>query len=146
MTNQEFWVCIKNYEHSNSSGDELICDIMVKIGLGQTVGGYYDEARCPEWNIDIKRESADPSQNFHFLEYYIKNRYTPNKRNCAPSYNQLKCPQLLMYIAEVAGLPKEQLMDAYNFLESYEENNNIAKRYKNRMQRGVASIQRFSLF
>ena len=36
-----------------------------------------------------------------------------------------------MYIAEVAGLPKEQLMDAYNFLESYEENNNIAKRYKN---------------
>ena len=44
MTNQEFWVCIKNYEHSNSNGDELICDIMVKNGLGQTVGGYYDES------------------------------------------------------------------------------------------------------
>ena len=73
MTNQEFWVCIKNYEHSNSNGDELICDIMVKNGLGQTVGGYYDEARRPEWNIAIERGSANPSQNFHFLEYFLIN-------------------------------------------------------------------------
>lgn len=131
MTNQEFWVCIKNYEHSNSNGDELICDIMVKNGLGQTVGGYYDEARRPEWNIAIERGSANPSQNFHFLEYYIENRFKPNKRNCPPSYNQLYCPQLLMYIAEVAGLTRKQLLDAYVFLESYEKENGIVNSSKN---------------
>ena len=131
MTNQDFWDCIKYYEHKNASGDELICDIMVKNGLGQTTGGYFDEARRPEWNIKIERESANPSQEYHFREYYIENHKTNHIKNGVPSYYRLFCPQLLMYIAEVAGLPKKLLLDAYQYLRSYEERNHLIYSPKN---------------
>ena len=42
-----------------------------------------------------------------------------------PTYPWLKCPQLLMYIAEVAGLDSKRLDDAYEFLEKVEKERNL---------------------
>ena len=52
MNNRDFWNSVnKNNEHRNCNGDELVCDMMVKEGLGQTKGGYFDVAKYPKYNI-----------------------------------------------------------------------------------------------
>lgn len=116
MNNKEFWNLIKKYKHRNRNNDELVCDMMVKGGFGQTVGGYFEVAEYPKYKRKIDPSNAEPSQAFHFFEYYIDNNRSEKK----PSYNSLKCPQLIMYIAEMAGLNRQILLEGLEFIKKIE--------------------------
>lgn len=125
MNNKDFWDSIKEYdEHRNSYDDELVCDMMVKEGLGQTGGGYFEVAEYPKYKRIIDRSKAEPSQAFHFFEYYIDDEKN-NRSYKKPSYNSLKCPQLIMYIAEMAGLNRQILLECLEFIKKIEENANL---------------------
>lgn len=122
MNNKDFWNSIKKYGgHRNRSDDELVCDMMVKEGLGQTVGGYFEAAEDPKYKRIIDKSKAEPSQAFHFFEYYIDDENN-NRSDKKPSYNSLKCPQLIMYIAEMAGLDRQILLECLEFIKKIEEN------------------------
>lgn len=118
MNNKEFWNSIEKYDmHRNRNDDELFCDMMVKDGFGQTVGGYFEVAEYPKYKrkIKIDRSNAEPSQAFHFFEYYIDDKKMIVHKK--PSYNSLKCPQLIMYIAEMAGLNRQILLKCLEFIK-----------------------------
>ena len=125
MNNKDFWNSIKEYdEHTNRHDDELVCDMMVKEGLAQTEGGYFEVAEYPKYKRIIDRSKAEPSQAFHFFEYYIDDEKN-NRLDKKPSYNSLKCPQLIMYIAEMAGLNRQILLECLEFIKKIEENANL---------------------
>lgn len=44
-----------------------------------------------------------------------------NRSEKMPTYANLKCPQLIMYIAEMAGLDVEIVDKAFNFLKDFKE-------------------------
>ena len=116
MNNKDFWSSInKNNEHRNCNGDELVCDMMVKEGLGQTVDGYFEVAEYPKYKRKIDRSKAEPSQAFHFFEYYIDDKKIIVQKKT--SYNSLKSPQLIMYIAEMAGLNRQILLECLGFIK-----------------------------
>ena len=125
MNNKEFWNSIKKYDgHRNRNDDELVCDMMDKEGLGQTVGGYFEVAKYPKYKRIIDRSEAEPSQAFHFFEYYIDDE--KNKRSDKKSsYNSLKCPQLIMYIAEMAGLDRQILIECLKYIRETEESKSV---------------------
>ena len=102
MNNLEFWNAIKEFdEHKNPYGNELVCDQIVIQGLGQTKGGHFVTACEPRY-ID-----------------YIDAKM--NRSEKMPTYANLKCPQLIMYIAEMAGLDVEIVDKAFNFLKDFKE-------------------------
>lgn len=123
MNNLEFWNAIKEFdEHKNPYGNELVCDQIVIQGLGQTKGGHFVTACEPRYNKQVIREKTETSQQFHFFSYYID--YIDAKMNRSekmPTYANLKCPQLIMYIAEMAGLDVEIVDKAFNFLKDFKE-------------------------
>lgn len=120
MNNLEFWNAIKKFdEHKNHYEKELVCDRIVIEGLGQTKGGYFETACEPRYNKQVIREKAEPSQQFHFFSYYIDAEI--NRSEKKPTYASLKCPQLIMYIAEMVGLDKKCVIKAFNFLKDFEE-------------------------
>jgi len=128
MNNEEFWDSIKKYnEHKNPDDGDLFCDQMVKEGLGQTVGGYFDIAKKTKYNKIIDNSIAEPSQAFHFQEYYIDNE---NNKGKNPTYSSLKCPQLIMYIAEMAGLKREILVYSLKLIRTIEEEKNLVGKDK----------------
>lgn len=125
MNNKDFWNSIKEYdEHTNRHDDELVCDMMVKEGLGQTEGGYFEVAEYPKYKRIIDRSKAEPSQAFHFFEYYIDDEKN-NRLDKKPSYNSLKCPQLIMYIAEMAGLDRQILLECLKYIRETEESKGL---------------------
>lgn len=119
MNNQE--VCIyfeKNVkEHVNREGKEYVADELVKAGYGQTCGGYFEVVDT----MEINRASAEPSQKFHFINYYGQKER--NKKN--PSYASLHCPQLMLWISEVAGVSSDKLLVAKKIIVEYEEKNKL---------------------
>lgn len=68
-----------------------------------------------------------PPQKEHFLNFYGKK----DKEEKLPSYYYLRCPQLLLFIAEIAGVSKERLEDAYGMVKAYEDGNNLRNKQKN---------------
>lgn len=129
MYNLEFWNAIKEFdEHENPYGNELICDQIVIEGLGQTKGGYFETACEPRYNKQVIREKAEPSQQFHFFSYYIDAKI--NRSEKKPTYDSLKCPQLIMYIAEMAGLDAKFIDKAFNFLKDFEEKRGLKETEK----------------
>lgn len=95
----------------NNMGEEYISDLCVQEGYGQSYGGYLE----PYEKKDLT--SAKPSQKEHFLNYYSKNGEK------LPTYSRIRCPQLLLFIAEIAGLSREKLLKSYEILKVYEDNN-----------------------
>lgn len=94
-----------------------IGDLCVKQGYGQSCGGYL---------ITCKRgKLEEPSQKEHFLNYY------GNKAEKLPTYNYLRCPQLLLFIAEIAGVSSKRLEDAYKILRDYEDKKDLRNKEKN---------------
>lgn len=129
MNNLEFWNAIKNFdEHKKPDGNELKCDKLVKEGFGQTKNGYFETACGKSYNKQVIREKAEPSQQFHFFSYYIDTETNRSKEN--PSYARLKCPQLIMYIAEMVGLDAEIVDKAFNFLKDFEEKRGLKETEK----------------
>lgn len=133
MNNLEFWNAIKKFdEHKNPYEKELVCDQIVIEGLGQTKGGYFETACEPRYNKQVIREKAEPSQQFHFFSYYI-DYIDPKKKNRSakkPTYASLKCPQLIMYVAEMAGLDAKFVDKAFNFLKDFEEKRGLKETEK----------------
>ena len=114
MNNGEVCKYIENPNSNKSlSKDKYIADTCVEEGVGQTCGGYFALKH-------IKLQSD------HFLSYYN------TRKDKKPSYCYLRCPQLLLFIAEIAGVPREVLESAYQYLKQYETDNNlIGKNDKN---------------
>ena len=85
-----------------------IADQCVDERYGQTCGGY------------LSSKSNDPKsikQKEHFLDYYgERERLT---------YQYLRCPQLLLFIAEISGLSDKKLNTAYDLLKEYENSNGL---------------------
>lgn len=123
MNNREVCEYVRKLDvNKNCEGKEYISDLCVKQGYGQTCGGY-----LKAYSIDDLKQEI-PSQKEHFLSYYSHK----NRIDNMPTYDRLRCPQLLLFIAEIAGISKEILIDAFNIVKNYEEENNI----KNKMKDG----------
>ena len=105
--------------HKNNIGEEYISDLCVKEGYGQSCGGYLNTCK----KDDIKL--AEPSQKEHFLNYY------GDKIEKLPNYYYLRCPQLLLFIAEIAGVSSKSLEEAYKIVKDYENANKLRNKDKN---------------
>ncbi len=114
----EYVECLDNWK--NNAEKEYIAEKFVRKGYGQTCGGYLKGKKQEGFsNIRI-------SQKEHFLSYYGSEK----KRDKFPSYSYLRCPQLLLFIAEIAGLQEEKLEEAYNIISRYEEENDLTGKEK----------------
>lgn len=105
--------------HKNNIGKEYISDLCVKQGYGQSCGGYLKACK----RDDIKL--AEISQKVHFLNYYS------DKAEKLPTYGYLRCPQLLLFIAEIAGVSRKNLENAYKIVRDYENDNELKNKLKN---------------
>lgn len=122
MTNREVCMYISTLNpHKNDNNEDYIADRCVIEGYGQTTGGYLDDLE----HIDFKQ--AEPSQKKHFLDYYSQEI----RINKAPSYNRLFCPQLMLFIAEVAGVSRSALVEALEIVKEYENRHKLRYGEKN---------------
>lgn len=120
MNNREVCEYVRKLDSDkNCEGKEYFADLCVKQGYGQSCGGYL---------ISYSEENLQkPTQKKHFLDYYSHEDRIDNK----PSYYYLRCPQLLLFIAEIAGVPKKTLTDAFNIVKDYENENDLRNKEKN---------------
>lgn len=94
---------------------KYIADECVREGYGQTCGGY------------LSLKNTKPTfitQKEHFLSYYDNS----DRKSKKPTFHYLRCPQLLLFIAEFSGVP--QIEEAYDLLKEYEKNNRLYKTNK----------------
>jgi len=123
MLNQDVCCYIqeKINAHYNQKGNEYFADFLVKKGYGQNFGGYYNDFP------DLKTpDLAEPNQKLHFINFYMND----NRKNNNPSYASLHCPQLMLWIAEIAGLNDRHLNIAYDFIVTFEEENKLKQSQK----------------
>ena len=76
-----------------------ISDEFVSSGYQQSNGGYIDKA------TDVDTSLAEPNQKWHFLESYAPS--VSDNREASKVYMGLQCPELLLWIAEAAGVDPE---------------------------------------
>lgn len=120
MNNGKVCEYVRSIEsHKNNIGEEYISDLCVKQGYGQSSGGYLKT--CKRYDIKL----AEPSQKEHFLNYYSDKAESP------PTYYYLRCPQLLLFIAEIAGVSSKSIKKAYTILMDYENDNELKNKEKN---------------
>lgn len=79
-------------------------------GFGQKSGGYIALARKNRISIDM--ENAEPNQQWHLLTAYYNELTDDQKRT--KNYRYLKCPELLLWIAEAAGIDSALVDKAAN--------------------------------
>ncbi len=123
MINQDVcsYIQDKINAHYNQKGNEYFADFLVKKGYGQNYGGYFDDFQ------DLLNTSlAEPNQKLHFINYYMNG----NRKDQKPSYASLHCPQLMLWIAEIAGLNDRHLNIAYDFIVTFEEENKLKQSQK----------------
>ena len=76
MKNIEFWNSIKNFdEHKNMNGEELICDKVVKEGLGQV-----NLQDFPKFPLSLSNTTNVKSKKFHLSKTCNVKTLTPSKR------------------------------------------------------------------
>ena len=95
--------------------------MFVRNGYGQSRGGYLligQKNRCTFNGL---------SQKDHFLSYYEN----PARVDKLPTYSYLRCPQLLLYIAELVGVPEKTINDACQIIMEYEQRNELRCSEKN---------------
>ena len=113
MNNREVCECIKTRDLLQNHKERYFSEICVEEGYGQTCGGYLTSGKTS-------------SQKDHFLQYYGREDMAEKM----PSYTYLRCPQLLLFIAEAAGVSREKIENAYNELKQYEDKNHLHKTEK----------------
>ena len=104
MNNREVCEYIKTIDLLQNHKERYFSEICVEEGCGQTCGGYLTSGKTL-------------SQKDHFLQYYGREDMAEKM----PSYTYLRCPQLLLFIAEAAGVSREKIESAYNELKQYED-------------------------
>lgn len=67
----------------------------------QKENGYIKKAK--DAGIEININKAEPNQKWHLLTSYYDESSDRNK-DAKVCYNRLKCPELLLWIAEAAGI------------------------------------------
>lgn len=118
MTNNEVSKYIETIKNNKNLLRNYLSEICVTEGYGQSCGGYLKK------KSKLTQSSQEPlSQAEHFLNYY------KNKQNI--SYSYLRCPQLLLFIAEFSGLSNKRLISAYDILKKYEDEKNLKGTEKN---------------
>lgn len=86
---------------------EYFADEITKLGYGQNSGGY----------MEGKKNREEIRQINHFINHYG----SKENINKLPTYNYLLCPELIIFISEVAGISKESLKRAFVILKEYED-------------------------
>lgn len=120
MNNKEVCEYVRTLDpHINSIKEEYISDLCVKEGYGQSCGGYLMSCKKDRTILE------EISQKDHFLNYYS------DKGNKFLTYHYLRCPQLLLFIAEIAGVLSEDLKNAYRIVKVYENANQLRNKDKN---------------
>lgn len=102
MTNTDFCKYVEEM-----SVETTYADFLTKKGWGQTSGGYLDKSS------EIK------TQKDHLLSYY--------KNEKEITYEYLRCPQLIVFIAEIVGVPCKNILSAASVVCKYEESYNGVK-------------------
>lgn len=139
MNNQDIYNYIEQNvdEHKNRYGQSYVADEYIKTGHGQTTGAYFDYAKryiknnseivFPQIkkykNISINPDSAEPNQKWHLLISYYDYKIEHGKfdMNSIASLERIYCPQLMIWIAEVAGLQRKILKKAMDRAIAFEE-------------------------
>lgn len=97
MNNKQVCKNIKEW----AKGRKFIADSLVSEGYGQNYGGYIDDGKAT-------------TQLEHFLSYY-ENR--PKKI----TYAYLRCPQLILFVAQVMGAPEENVEEAAEVIRKFDD-------------------------
>ncbi len=127
MNNREVCEYIKTIDLLQNHKERYFSEICVEEGYGQTCGGYLTSGKTL-------------SQKDHFLQYYGREDMAEKM----PSYTYLRCPQLLLFIAEAAGVSREKIENAYNELKQYEDKNHLHKTEKHGSYLREIRYSRFS--
>lgn len=120
MTNQELHDHIKENIDSRLKTDEYVADKYVKEGYGQVRGGYFNVAHKKEKSISM--ETAEPSQKWHLIDSYYAQKISGGfDMQTKANLGRIMCPQLMLWIAEIAGLNKGLLKIAKESAVAYEK-------------------------
>lgn len=90
MNNSKVCEYIKNIDLYNN-GEIYISELCGNEGYGQSCGGF----------LESNKENS--TQQDHFVYYYGG----IDKIEKNPTYSYLRCPQLMVFIAEAAGVSKK---------------------------------------
>jgi len=87
---------------------EFLADKLSFMGYGQNAEGYFKHGNVP-----------NPSQKFHLAEAYFEYKFSKMKdKECFKDceLGRIRCPQLMLWIAEIVQIPESVLKDAYNYI------------------------------
>lgn len=122
LNQKEFQTIIKkNFKHIPDSLSnfrdveecEFLADKLSFMGYGQNAEGYFKHDNVP-----------NPSQRFHLTEAYFEYKFSKMKdkeffKDC--ELDRIRCPQLMLWIAEITQIPESVLKDAYNYIVKAED-------------------------
>ncbi len=111
MTIAKFRNDIKFFEGKKSKTDEIILS-----GLGQNTGGYFD---------DIPKLFNENLQYNHCQFSYLGHKRYADKQDKVVNFSYLRSPNIISFIAEVAGISEETIADAWKIIVEYEKDNNL---------------------
>lgn len=121
MTNQQVYEYISGLSEHKMDCD-YFADQYVKDGYGQVKGGYFAIAKKTD-GVVISQEEAEPNQKWHMIDSYYKGKIENGFDMQTPAtLGRIMCPQLMLWIAEIAGLKEPYLEKAISEAIDYEDN------------------------
>lgn len=100
MEMQEFIDFFQDKKTHYKTSDSFASDVRYR----QKRGGYIKKAKDTHIEIDI--EKAEPNQKWHLITSYY-DELSDCKKDAKDCYNRLLCPELLLWIADAAGIELE---------------------------------------
>lgn len=85
-------------------------EFMKKYQQKATRDSYIDFAR--ETGHTVSAEQCEPNQKWHLFESYISRTFEEKCENVVVDIRKLKCPELLLWMAEAAGIDDEIVTEA----------------------------------
>ena len=76
----------------------------------QKSGGYIKFAHKTDHTVSA--EQCEPNQKWHLFESYISRTFEEEGENVVADISRLKCPELLFWMAEAAGIDDEIVTEA----------------------------------
>lgn len=125
MKQKEFQTTInKNFNHipdslinfSDVNECKFLADKLSFMGYGQNAEGYFGHKNVP-----------NPSQRFHLEQAFFAVKFDNAENNIDKEFIKdckfygIRCPQLILWIAEIVQIPESVLKDAYNYIVKAED-------------------------